>query len=392
MMLKLIRFARGYVDFTATGKFPERFLNLTTTYGIVMWNAHPIKGGLKASMYISDYRRIRRITRKSKLKSKINQKHGFPFFAEKYKSRSGLLVGGVLGLVITLIFSNFLWSVSIKGTENISQAKLTNVLAKNGIKNGVYKNNLDVQTIERNVMLEISEIGWMSINLLGSTASVEVKEKTEKPEINTNTAPCNIKAKKDGVITKINARKGATKVLKGSGVTKGDLLVSGICETKLNTLQYVHAEADVYADVISKKELYTDKNFDYYSITENKIDRKRACFLWAEIPVSLSFNSFDDSVFTQKNETVVCNEVKLPMGIKTETQTEILKSKVCVNTETAQKNFDTSLMLYEVFEKGDSVVISRDFRLKEEKNGYSFVGSYVFNENIAESVDFSVTE
>ena len=392
MMLKLIRFARGYVDFTATGKFPERFLNLTSTYGIVMWDAHPIKGGLQASMYISDYRRIRKITRKSKLKSKISHKHGFPFLVEKYKSRSGLLVGGALGIVITIILSNFIWSVSVKGTENVSQTKLTYVLAKNGIKNGVYKNNLDVQTIERNVMLEISEIGWMSINLLGSTASVEVKEKAEKPEINTNTAPCNIKAKSDGVITKINARKGTTKVLKGSGVTKGELLVSGICETKLNTIQYVHAEADVYANVISEKELYIDRKFDYYSISENKIDRKRACFLWTEIPVSLSFDSFDESVFTQRNETVVCNEVPLPMGIKTETQTEILKTTACINDDTAQRVFDNSLMLYEVFEKGDSVVVSRDFRLSEEKNSYSFKGSYIFNENIAESVDFSVTE
>lgn len=392
MMLRLIRFARGYVDFTATGKFPERFLNLTSTYGIVMWDAHPIKGGIEASMYISDYRRIRSLTRKSKLKSKISKKHGLPFFVDKYKSRSGLVAGLALGLVITLILSNFLWSVSVTGTENVSETRLLEVLEKNGVKSGAYKNNLDVQMIERNVMLEISEIGWMSINLLGNTATVEVKEKAEKPEINTSTAPCNIKARCDGVITKVNARRGTTKVLKGSGVTKGDLLVSGISETKMNTIHYEHAEADVYADVISEKELYIEKDFDYYSITENKIDRQRAFFLWSEFPVSISFNSFDESVYTHKNETVVCNNVPLPMGIKTESQTEILKTNAQINNKTAQKIFDNALMLYEVFEKGESVVVSRDFKLSEDKNGYSYKGNYVFNENIAESVEFSVTE
>lgn len=29
MLLKIIRFLRGSVDFTASGKFPERFMNIT---------------------------------------------------------------------------------------------------------------------------------------------------------------------------------------------------------------------------------------------------------------------------------------------------------------------------------------------------------------------------
>ena len=74
MLLKIIRFCRGYVDFRAVGKFPERFLNLTSRYGVNIWNANPTDNGLEASMSVYDYRKIRNLTRKLKIKTKRNIK------------------------------------------------------------------------------------------------------------------------------------------------------------------------------------------------------------------------------------------------------------------------------------------------------------------------------
>lgn len=392
MLVKIIRFFRGYVDFKASGKFPERFLNITSRYGINLWNAQPTQDGLTASMYISDYRRIRLVSKKSKVRTCITVKHGLPFILAKYKPRIGIPIGTVLGIILLLVLSNFVWSVSITGTENISNTRLYEALGKNGVKTGAYKNSLDVPSIERDTMLEISEIGWMSVNITGNVVSVEIKEKVEKPDINTETAPCNIKAKCDGVITKINAKNGIAQVLKGSGVAKGDLLVSGITQTKMNTIKYVHASADVYADVISDKELSIPTHYDYYCPSENFIDRKRIFFLWCEMPCSLSFSSYDDCIYSQKTQSLFCNNAVLPIGTKTETATELVKSNVKLDNKTAEKIFQNSLLLYELFEKSDSRVVSREITLKNSNDSYTCEADYVFNENIAESVDFSVTE
>ena len=86
MLVNIVRYAKGWVEFKATGKFPERMLNITSRFGINLWDAHPCDGGLNASMSISDYRKIRPIARKAKVKTRITQKHGLPFFAEKYKT------------------------------------------------------------------------------------------------------------------------------------------------------------------------------------------------------------------------------------------------------------------------------------------------------------------
>ena len=51
MLVSIIRFFKGYVNFSASGKFPERFLNLTSHNGINLWNAVPCSGGLNASMW-----------------------------------------------------------------------------------------------------------------------------------------------------------------------------------------------------------------------------------------------------------------------------------------------------------------------------------------------------
>ena len=163
MLVQLIRFFRGYVDFTANGKFPERFLNITSRYGINLWNAKPSKHSINASMYISDYRKIRLAAKKSGVKTRINAKHGLPFFANKYKPRIGIPIGAAAGIILILVLSNFIWSVSVTGAQTVSETKIKQVLSEYGVKTGGYKNNLDVDKIERDTMLEIDEIGWMSV-------------------------------------------------------------------------------------------------------------------------------------------------------------------------------------------------------------------------------------
>lgn len=88
MLLKIIRFLRGSVDFTASGKFPERFMNITAKNGVNLWNPVPKKNAISASMYLSDYKKIRILARKSRVKTRITAKHGLPFIINRYNKRT----------------------------------------------------------------------------------------------------------------------------------------------------------------------------------------------------------------------------------------------------------------------------------------------------------------
>ncbi|MGN0509236.1 MAG: sporulation protein YqfD [Ruminococcus sp.] len=392
MLVQLVRFFRGYVDFTANGKFPERFLNITSRYGINLWNAQPSKHSINASMYISDYRKIRLAAKKSGVKTRIKSKHGLPFFVNKYKPRIGIPIGAAAGVILIIVLSNFIWSVSITGAQTVSETKIKQVLSENGVKTGGYKNNLDVQKIERDTMLEIDEIGWMSVNITGNIASIEIKEKAQKPKLDSSATPSNIKAKCDGVITNIKAKKGEVQVKKGSGVAKGDLLVSGIIETKMNTLQYVCANAEVFADVVYKKESSIKSEYEYTYLSGETTDRNRAFLLWLEFPCSMSFSSYEKSVFSETSQNVICNDTVLPLGIKTSTQSDLISVEKTLTKSDAEKIFMNDLLLYEAFERPKSKVVSRKIKINKTDDEYRCETDYIFNENIAYSEEFSVTD
>ena len=392
MLVKVVRLLKGYVKFEAKGKFPERFLNLTARYGVNIWDAVPCENGLKASMSIFDYRNVRKIARKSKVVTKIYEKHGIPFFVHKYRFRFGLIIGAILGTVILLVLNNFIWAVNVSGEKNLSDFYVKEVLKENGISVGVYKNNLNVQSVERNTTMKIKDIGWMSINIIGTTAFVELRENTEKPQIIDIESPCNIKAASDGVITKIEARNGVAKVLEGSGVRKGDLLISGIIETKQETMRYVHSDADVYADVICDNEILLPKKFNYYSLTENMFKHNRCSFLWFDFPCTIDFLYGNNFICEYRNECLHLNGTSLPFEVNKRKSIEYNVQNIIPDKDKAQKILFNDILLYEIFEKPDSIVKSRKISILNDKDYYSSNTTYIFNENIAKEVNFKVTQ
>lgn len=392
MLLEIIRFFRGNVDFTASGKFPERFINITAKNGVNIWNPVPAKNAISASMYLSDYKKIRTLAKKSRVKTKITAKHGMPFIVNRYKARTGLFAGAVFGIILCIFLSNFIWSVKISGTEEISNTYLESLLSDNGISVGVWKNNLDVDQIERNIQRKCGDVRWMSINITGSLVTVEVKETYKKPKLDTSKNPCNVKAVKDGVITRIQAYNGKPVVTKGSGVVNGQVLVSGLDETKQGDMRYLRANAKVFADITEQRTLSIPKKITYSTATDNYVDRKNLKFLWIDFPCNLAFESYENSVSTVHGENLFINDVVLPVGFKIQTDRELVTEDYTISKSSAQEIIKTDCILYEIFVKSESTVVSRNISVKENKSGYNLTADYIFNENIACQVDFDVTE
>ena len=154
----------------------------------------------------------------------------------------------------------------------------------------------------------------------------------------------------------------------------------------------MHADADIYADVISKRELKIPKSFDYYSLTENKTDRARLKFLWFELPASMNFTSYSCSAVTVRDSSLVLNGTVLPVGTRVETSRELELRKAAVESATAREIFRNEELLYEAFSRSESRPVSRSLTVSEDKNSYTCDFNCVFNENIAETASFSVTE
>lgn len=392
MLVGILRFFKGSVRFRATGQSPERLLNLCAQRGVALWNARPTAEGLEAVTTARDYKKLRPIARRARVKTKMLSKRGAPFIAAKYKGRIGIPVGAAIGAALLVVLSQFLWTINVTGLHTVSEQRLRSLLTESGVKTGAFKHTVDTAQAKRDILLQVDEIGWLSVNICGSHADVEVKEKTRKPEVEESETPCNIKASEDGVITKITAAQGVTEAKVGSGVIKGELLISGVNLTKQNTVRYVRAKGEVWADVISKKELSLSKEQEYISLKENSINRSRLNFMGVQLPCSLSFRSFAQSAFTGSTSVFTLNGNPLPLGLVTETEWELEPHRESCTAEQAKRVFDTSLLLCEIFEHGSAEKTSKQVKIEETAGSFLCHADYVFNENIAESVDFSVEE
>ena len=133
MLLKLIRWSKGYVDFSASGKFPERFINLTTRNGINVWNLKPTEKGLTATMQVYEYKNIRSIAYKSKLKMRVTGRHGLPFYVQRYRQRVGLLIGAIIGIVLIAVLSKFIWYIDAPPTKSLSTSQILSALEEDNV-------------------------------------------------------------------------------------------------------------------------------------------------------------------------------------------------------------------------------------------------------------------
>lgn len=84
--LMILRMIRGYVDFSVSGKYPERFLNSAFKSGVKIWSQKSSGGKVTGKMYVGDYKRCRTKARKTGVRLKVLKRHGLPFLYIKIKT------------------------------------------------------------------------------------------------------------------------------------------------------------------------------------------------------------------------------------------------------------------------------------------------------------------
>ena len=70
MLVKLIRYVRGYVTCIARGKFTERLINILNRQGYTYWNIVPCKDGISFSVNVREYKRLRKSLYKTGIKTR----------------------------------------------------------------------------------------------------------------------------------------------------------------------------------------------------------------------------------------------------------------------------------------------------------------------------------
>lgn len=182
-------------------------------------------------------------------KTKIINYYGInriKYLLNKYKI---ILVFFSLGIIINIILSNIIFNIDIETPNKKLKQLLIKDLNKEHIKKYhlklTYKNKEKAK--ERILSKENDKIEWLEIEERGTRYIVKVEER----KINSTEEKCyprNIIAKKNAVITKINAKSGEISKKENDYVAKGEVLISGLIHNKEKIVSKKCAEGEVYGE------------------------------------------------------------------------------------------------------------------------------------------------
>ncbi len=329
MIVSIVRYILGYINFRAFGGFSDRFLNLCTRDGIPLWNIKNVKGNISASTTINGYLSIRNARRKSGMHVMVMERKGLIFLLKRNKIRVGILLGLIIFSIILYILSQFVWSISVVGNIELQEEYLLSAFENHGVSVGASISSIDDSDVAEFVVSEIDELSWAAINRKGSVVVIEVREKTPAPEKYDNSVPTNLIANENGLILSIDVLSGVEEIKPGSAVTKGDLLISGVVTYADGRERLVHGDGFVKA-LVTRKEKFNGKDFTVHSLVTEKT-RSKIFFFGLEIPLG---KRVGNDFYTQHKSFIENEKILLPVGIITEYNAQFSNEKIEIDNET----------------------------------------------------------
>lgn len=245
--MRIVYFLFGYVDVLVNANNCVDVLNLCMYYAIPYTNFKCCDdGGISLRFKLVDYKRIAKECTDRCIEICKLREGGIPKFLYDHRKRVGIIVGLICAVFMVVYFDSFLWDVKISGNKTVTSSEIMDILEGYGVRVGAIKGKIDTADIENKILIERDDISWVSINIQGNIADVQVRENVKGKE-NIKTKFANVVANKSGVIEYTQIYNGNVVVRAGQYVNEGDLLISGIYDSKRVGFRFTRAAGSVFA-------------------------------------------------------------------------------------------------------------------------------------------------
>ncbi len=299
-------FLFGKEELRASISDASRLLNLFMEYGIVYRDFREDgEGGVRFCLSPFSSAAVLTLCEKKKIEIERTDVAGVPHLAYKYRKRWGLGVGALFAVLIIFLSGRYLWDIRVTGNENVTYTEVVEALAASGFSVGDRLDTLDIDRIETLVLLNSDRISWITINMLGTCADVQIRE-AELPNEKEPTRPANIVASRDGQVEYIEIFSGSAVVNEGSAVRKGDLLISGVRDSNSGGYAITRASGKVFA--ITEREFEVEVPFEYEKKSAEKLKN---------IEIYITFFSKEIKIFKRNNpNSANCDTIDMEKGFR----------------------------------------------------------------------------
>ncbi|MBQ9348504.1 MAG: sporulation protein YqfD [Oscillibacter sp.] len=225
-----LRWARGEIRVRAVCAGPERLLNLCAVLGIPFRDPRrDAPDALSLTLARRHWPRLRQAAEKHLpgCSFTVVRQMGAPVLFARLRRRPALVITLTISAFALFLGSFFIWEFDVTGCETVPEEAVLRALERQGVGIGSFGLALNGQDLRNHVLLDVPELAWMTVNVSGCRARVQVAERREPPEILNESLPANIAARRAGLVLEVRALDGQARVMRGMSVDEGDLLISG---------------------------------------------------------------------------------------------------------------------------------------------------------------------
>ena len=173
---------------------------------------------------------------------------GLPGIIYRHRKRWGCAVGALLFAGIVAFSGTRIWSVQVTGNKEVQSGEIREILADMDCGVGDRIKSIDFDQLCNDFLLRCKKVAWISVNMVGTHANVEVREILPGAEVDDGVL-YNVVAAEDGQIDRVASVEGKPVVAIGDTVRAGELLISGIIDYRENLVRCESAKGEVFARV-----------------------------------------------------------------------------------------------------------------------------------------------
>ena len=381
--MRAFDFFFGKYIVSTDAKNAVRLLNLCMNKRIEYDSPRFADGMFCVSCHRNDYRKLSAICKTKDLKITLKRESGLPGLIASYKHRIGLFIGAFLGACILWLSLSVIWRIDVYGNETISADRIKMILNENDFSVGSLIGKSNLTSIENKIMEDNGDIAWISINVNGTIANVEVRE--TKAGIQKDKSVSDLVASRDGKVERIEAYDGNCLVKIGDIVRAGEVLVSGKYSDDSNDTRTTRAEGEIYARTV--RSFFIEIPFKNYEkvYTGRKYSEIYINFFENHIKVFANTGNLPSSCdIIYKNERIgLPGADKIPIGTKTIEYLEYEMRSLTLDEENAMKiAFDELDKKMEALSESVEL-LEKNIEFEINENAYVLKCTLVCIENIA---------
>jgi len=327
----------GYVRIRLSGENVRTFFDECIKKEISLKNILSLNGVYRADVLSTNLKTIVSVAKKCNVEIGVEGRFGLAMKVFIYRNRLAFFITFLILFVAFCVNSFFIKDVVIKGNNYLTDRQLNTLLSECGISQGKFIPSIKPHKVQGEMLQKCNILSWIWVDIKGTVARVEVREKVSKPDFFDSQKACNIVAEKDGIITEAISETGILYAKSGSFVRKGELLIGGVYDSnEYAPVRLVHASGKIYA-----KTTYTLHGDFPLSITTYKLSDKtqKSCgILIADKAIEINFKKrrvLGFEKYSKEKYFKLFGKFSVPLGFTNKKYCEIIKTECKLDKETA---------------------------------------------------------